>query len=1031
MRQISIDQFEDVGKWTAFSSGGPELLISKDQGINGKAMRLDFDFKGFGGFLVAGRKLQVDIPEAYEIRLKMKGSAPPNIFEFKLIDSSNRNVWRYRSEDFVFPTLWQEVTISDREISFAWGPLGGGAPCDIAAIEIVIAARSGGRGTVWVDELSIVDRTYRGKPSLEASSALPDHGPQLILDPMNEVGWRSHAEDTSQWIIMDFQEEREYGGVVIHWEKGLEARAFDVAISSDSKTWKKVFHTSMGTDEKTYIYLPDTRSRFILLDLKECQAGRGFGIKSMEVKACDFSRSINGFFQNVASDQRPGLYPKYFLGRQSYWTVIGRGSRQGPSLINEEGLLEPGGAAFSVVPFIFLKEQLITWADVSLDQELEDGFLPIPIINWKTKAIGLVIKAYAGGEGESGVTASYFVTNLSSEKISVVLFLAILPFQVTPHWQKWRSFGGATKIREITCDGHIVLVNRKAALKSLTPHNGFGTATFGEGGIARYIKSGLIPDRSHVIDEFGYASGALRFELDLEPGESHEVCLAAGLPAGIPVESQGSEEVWGSHASQKLHEKELSLWHETLDRQTFLLPAGEEVLISAVKTCAAHILINRRGPALCPGPRRYSRAWIRDGVVMGTALIRMGLPGPLKDFLSWYGSFQAQDGQIPDCADDEGSEWLPEYDAYGQFIHGIAEYFRFTRDDQFLKSIWPKAQKALHYMEGLRAMRTKSEFTAPDKRAFYGILPESMSHEGYMANPVHSYWDDFWALRGLKDVSLLAETLGETEEALRTGELAEVFRRDLKASIEKTIAEKGIEYLPGSVELADFDPAASSLGITLLPGWELLPHHAAQRTFEIYLEGLRKRSAGLTDWNNYSAYEIRIIGALVMLGMRDEAMEVTRCMLGDRRITAWNQWPEISWRSPEAPAFLGDLPHTWISAEFINAVRCMFAYERVLDDSLVLAEGLPYGWISEAKEVGISGFPTYYGNLSYSIIKEGPAKMRIYVSGDLMPPPGGIIIKPPILGPISSLTIDGESQSPTSEHAVICHRCPADIVLTC
>jgi len=96
----------------------------------------------------------------------------------------------------------------------------------------------------------------------------------------------------------------------------------------------------------------------------------------------------------------------------------------------------------------------------------------------------------------------------------------------------------------------------------------------------------------------------------------------------------------------------------------------------------------------------------------------------------------------------------------------------------------------------------------------------------------------------------------------------------------------------------------------------------------------------------------------------------------------------------------------------------------------VLAEGLPYGWISEAKEVGISGFPTYYGNLSYSIIKEGPAKMRIYVSGDLMPPPGGIIIKPPILGPISSLTIDGESQSPTSEHAVICHRCPADIVLT-
>ena len=35
-------------------------------------------------------------------------------------------------------------------------------------------------------------------------------------------------------------------------------------------------------------------------------------------------------------------------------------------------------------------------------------------------------------------------------------------------------------------------------------------------------------------------------------------------------------------------------------------------------------------------------------------------------------------------------------------------------------------------------------------------MPVSVSHEGYLAQPVHSYWDDFWALRGLRDAVDLA-----------------------------------------------------------------------------------------------------------------------------------------------------------------------------------------------------------------------------------------------------------------------------------
>ena len=36
-----------------------------------------------------------------------------------------------------------------------------------------------------------------------------------------------------------------------------------------------------------------------------------------------------------------------------------------------------------------------------------------------------------------------------------------------------------------------------------------------------------------------------------------------------------------------------------------------------------------------------------------------------------------------------------------------------------------------------------------------GLLPVSVSHEGYLAQPVHSYWDDAWAVRGLRDMAAL------------------------------------------------------------------------------------------------------------------------------------------------------------------------------------------------------------------------------------------------------------------------------------
>ena len=160
-------------------------------------------------------------------------------------------------------------------------------------------------------------------------------------------------------------------------------------------------------------------------------------------------------------------------------------------------------------------------------------------------------------------------------------------------------------------------------------------------------------------------------------------------------------------------------------------------------------------------------------------------------------------------------------------------------------------------------------------------------------------------------------------------------------------------------------------------------------------------------WNNYSAYEIRIIGALVRLGRRRDALEVLEFMLRDRRIPPWNQWPEISWRDPSGPSFIGDLPHTWISAEYMLAICRMFAYEREEDESLVIAAGVAEEWLSDGSAVGVKNLPTYYGNLTYSLRLEGKDTLRLKLEGDLVVPPGGIVVMPPLPRPIRQVKING------------------------
>jgi hypothetical protein len=432
--------------------------------------------------------------------------------------------------------------------------------------------------------------------------------------------------------------------------------------------------------------------------------------------------------------------------------------------------------------------------------------------------------------------------------------------------------------------------------------------------------------------------------------------------------------------------------------------------IRAALTATAHILVTRSGPALQPGPRRYTRSWIRDGSIMSAALLRMSRREEVLEFIRWYAPYQRADGFVPCCVDQNGADWLVEHDSHGQLIAAIADCYRFTADPRFLEESWPFVVKAVACIEGLLEED--------------GLLPVSVSHEGYLAQPVHSYWDDFCALRGLRDAVDLAQMIEDRDAAARWGGVAERFAFALFGSIERTRTAHNLDFIPGSVEWADFDPTATANAIAFLDVAEGLDRKAVEHTFDRYLFDWRRKRTGALEWANYSPYEVRIIGALVRLGRREAALELLRFFLSDRRPPEWNQWPEIAWRDRRAPAHVGDLPHTWVAAEYVLAVRSLFAYERAADRRLVVAAGLALEW-TIGPGVQVQEMPTLYGALSFSARTLDAHTFRFDIGPGVA---AGIELRPPLRGRLVDVSVNGSAHADFDAQSVVIASTPAEIV---
>ena len=326
-------------------------------------------------------------------------------------------------------------------------------------------------------------------------------------------------------------------------------------------------------------------------------------------------------------------------------------------------------------------------------------------------------------------------------------------------------------------------------------------------------------------------------------------------------------------------------WRDKLERVAIRVPPAAQPVVDTLRTSLAHILMTRDGPMLRPGTRSYARSWIRDGAMMAESLLRLGPRGRRRRLPALVRAAPVRQRQGSVLRRRARRRSGPRERQRRRVPLSRRRDCIATRGDRaLLAALWPRrrGRRALSRRRCASRSATDANLT-PARRAFYG--------------PVAGV-DQPRRLLGKADAFVLGRLLGaeglrgrratsprRSDKPRRRREFgarsATSFARDLVASLRGRSA-RAPHRLPSRRRRARRlrsrrrrrSPSRPAGAPTLLPR-QLLPP-----TFERYWREFVERRDGRKDWEDYTPYELRIVGTFVRLGWRERAHELLAFFLG-------------------------------------------------------------------------------------------------------------------------------------------------------
>jgi len=188
----------------------------------------------------------------------------------------------------------------------------------------------------------------------------------------------------------------------------------------------------------------------------------------------------------------------------------------------------------------------------------------------------------------------------------------------------------------------------------------------------------------------------------------------------------------------------------------------------------------------------------------------------------------------------------------------------------------------------------------------------------------------------------------------------------------------GRGLIAGSADREDVDPTSTSIALEPCRVEDVLPDEFIQATYDLSAAAIKL--IGAPDFmGHYTPYIVRSLNGFVSLGRFEDALRLLAVALACRRPSNWRHWAEVVWSPPRAPEYIGDMPHTWIGAEFVTAIRRMLVREN--GRTLELFRAVPENWW-EGEGIRLYELPTAFGvDRWFAIGGDGDVRFRIRFSG--------------------------------------------------
>ncbi|MFZ7128415.1 MAG: hypothetical protein ACOWWM_19850 [Desulfobacterales bacterium] len=362
---------------------------------------------------------------------------------------------------------------------------------------------------------------------------------------------------------------------------------------------------------------------------------------------------------------------------------------------------------------------------------------------------------------------------------------------------------------------------------------------------------------------------------------------------------------------------------------------------------AVSTLLLLSGEEVVPGPFTYRRFWFRDACFMLNALLAIGSISRCRAALRQFPGRQRQDGYFQ----SQNGEW----DSNGQVLWIFDRFQQLSGED-----IDEPTMASL--LRGAKWIHRKR--TPPKTGTLHaGLLPAGFSAEHFGPNDYY-YWDDFWALGGLRSLIRLTRGFGPQGEAERIEAMYTDLRDSIFSSIESIPERRRKGGIPASPYRRMDSGAVGSLVADYplqltAPGDPRIMNTVNDLMDRCFVNGAFFQDMVHSGLNAYLT--LAIAQTLLRAGDKRYA-PLVRQVAGMASPTG--QWPEAI-HPATGGGCMGDGQHGWAAAEWVMMIRNLFVREE--NGGLIIGSGIFRDWINGGQEVEFGPSPTPCGPVSVRI----------------------------------------------------------------